>query len=83
VRLGDCGIVRTLSKASFSPDDWDAIIVGPGWGINQDRQAMLEMLLQQHTPLIIDADAIRLLLRLQKSKPKEMLPCILLLHRMC
>ncbi len=57
---GDLAIVRVLSQESFSPESWDAIVVGPGWGTDDGRRAVLERLLSADTALILDADAVRL-----------------------
>lgn len=62
--VGDTAIVRLLSEKTLSPEDWDAIVVGPGWGVDTTREEILERLLQSNTALILDADAIRLFARI-------------------
>lgn len=42
--------------------DYDALLIGPGWGRAQSNQALLEQLLNHNPPaLIIDADGLNLL----------------------
>ncbi len=53
---GDLAIVRVLSRNSFSPESWDAVVVGPGWGVAGEREAQLDSLLHSDTALVLDAD---------------------------
>lgn len=62
--VGDTAIVRVLSRETLSPEDWDAIVVGPGWGVDTGREEILERLLQSNTALVLDADAVRLFARI-------------------
>jgi NAD(P)H-hydrate epimerase len=48
------------------PGEWDpsrytAILVGPGWGLSEEKAACLDQLLSLPVPGVIDADAITLL----------------------
>lgn len=49
----------------------DAILVGPGWGRGKDRLNLLERLFRSKIPLVLDADALRLL----STDPKTALSC--------
>ncbi|HWR10883.1 MAG TPA: NAD(P)H-hydrate dehydratase [Rectinemataceae bacterium] len=53
-------IVKTLPE---KPDlgACDAILAGPGWGRGAERSTLLKALLESGIPLVLDADAIRLL----------------------
>ena len=43
------------------PPGVDALCIGPGWGVNDDTRALLDMLIAHGPPGVIDADAITLL----------------------
>jgi NAD(P)H-hydrate epimerase len=58
--VGDAAIVRVLSEKSFFPESWDAVVVGPGWGADEGREKVLDTLIHAETPLVLDADAVRL-----------------------
>ncbi len=58
--VGDAAIVRVYEDRDFSPESWDAIVAGPGWGTDVRRSATLRRLLASPTPLLLDADALRL-----------------------
>ncbi len=66
---GDLAIVRVLSQESFSPESWDAIVVGPGWGTDDGRRGVLERLLSADTALVLDADAVRLFAKIAGKAP--------------
>lgn len=57
---GDAAIVRVYSEEDFSPETWDAVVVGPGWGTDTRRRETLTRLLRGSTPLILDADAVHI-----------------------
>lgn len=61
--IGESAIVRVFSEDSFSSECWDVVIAGPGWGIDPGRERILDMLLQAHIPLVLDADGARLFAR--------------------
>ncbi|OQB95027.1 MAG: Bifunctional NAD(P)H-hydrate repair enzyme Nnr [Spirochaetes bacterium ADurb.Bin110] len=61
--IGENAIVRVFSKDSFSPECWDVVVAGPGWGINLERERILDMLFQADIPLVLDADGARLFAR--------------------
>jgi len=58
--VGDAAIVRAYKENDFSPENWDAIVAGPGWGTDARRSATLKRLLDAPKPLLLDADALRL-----------------------
>ncbi len=39
----------------------DALVIGPGWGIGDDRSGLLDALFSAGKPAVVDADALRLL----------------------
>lgn len=45
----------------FDADSWDAVLVGPGWGLDPERAVHLESLLRSGRPMVVDADGLRLL----------------------
>ena len=69
--LGDYAIVRVYSEDAFSSDDWDALVIGPGWGTEEKRKDQLARLLQSETPIILDADGIRLFAYLAEQYSKN------------
>lgn len=79
---GDLAIVRVLSQDSFSPESWDAVVVGPGWGVDGEREAQLDSLLHSDTALVLDADAVRLFARIAGKNPARFFraPVILTPH---
>jgi NAD(P)H-hydrate epimerase len=54
-------VVKPFSDTSASELICDAIVVGPGWGEDPGRKPLLESLLRQPIPLVVDAAAIRIL----------------------
>lgn len=61
--LGGAAIVRDLE--SLNPSDWDVIVAGCGWGMDPAcenvRMHVLQNVLAEGTPLVLDADGIRLM----------------------
>jgi NAD(P)H-hydrate epimerase len=54
------------SSLRYEAEDWDpsrysAVLVGPGWGLTEEKAAWLDSLLSLPLPGVIDADAITLL----------------------
>jgi NAD(P)H-hydrate epimerase len=47
---------------------FDALLVGPGWGLEESRERILAELLAARIPGVLDADGITLLARLLKEK---------------
>jgi len=43
------------------------VIAGPGWGTDPGRERILDMLLQAHIPLVLDADGARLFARMARA----------------
>jgi NAD(P)H-hydrate epimerase len=66
------------SETTFSSKDFDkiknfrcdCIVIGPGLGLDGDEINLLEKVLKLDVPLIIDADALRLLSRIDKYQTK-------------
>ncbi len=56
-----------LERASGIPDSWSrysAVLIGPGLGLNQESENLVNQVLESFTgPLLIDADGINLLVR--------------------
>src|SRR5208337_10184 len=48
-------------RDAWVPARYSAVLVGPGWGLREDKAAWLETLLAGSLPGVIDADAITLL----------------------
>ncbi len=46
---------------------YSALLVGPGWGLNEQRQETLKLLLKSKIPGVLDADGISLLARLKSD----------------
>ncbi len=72
--VGDAAIVRVYAEDDFSAEDWDAIVAGPGWGTDVRRSATLRRLLASMTPLILDADALRLYAKIAPDLLRGTLP---------
>jgi ADP-dependent NAD(P)H-hydrate dehydratase / NAD(P)H-hydrate epimerase len=68
------------SFGAFDAGSWDAILVGPGWGLSRERRAELASLLERGRPTVIDADALRLLKELLDSGFSASGPLILTPH---
>ena len=58
----------------------DAILAGPGWGRGKDRLNLLERLFESEIPLVLDADALRLLAAHPKKALSGKAPRILTPH---
>lgn len=69
--LGDYAIVRVYSDDTFSAEEWDALVIGPGWGIGEKREGQLARLLQSKTPIILDADGVRLFAHLAEQHSRN------------
>jgi NAD(P)H-hydrate epimerase len=52
--------------AGFEPARFSGLLVGPGWGLTDERLAWLEYLLSCRLPGVIDADGLGLLARLRE-----------------
>ena len=48
-------------KSDWEPSRYTALLVGPGWGLGDDRAAWLDSLFTLSIPGVIDADALTLL----------------------
>lgn len=58
----------------------DAILAGPGWGQGEDRLETLKLLLGLDIPLVLDADAIRILASHAELLRDMKAPCIVTPH---
>jgi NAD(P)H-hydrate epimerase len=56
---GGSAVVQT--EEGFDPGCCDAVLAGPGWGRGGGRALCLERLISSGLPLVLDADALRLL----------------------
>lgn len=56
---GGSAVVQT--EEGFDPGCCDAVLAGPGWGRGGGRALCLERLIASGLPLVLDADALRLL----------------------
>jgi ADP-dependent NAD(P)H-hydrate dehydratase / NAD(P)H-hydrate epimerase len=65
---------------AFDASAWDAMLIGPGWGLAPGRKAGLASLLERGRPTVIDADAVRLLKELLDSGFAAPGPLILTPH---
>jgi ADP-dependent NAD(P)H-hydrate dehydratase / NAD(P)H-hydrate epimerase len=65
---------------AFDAEAWDALLVGPGWGLSRERRAALAALLERGRPTVVDADALRLLKELLDSGFSLSAPLILTPH---
>lgn len=65
---GDRAIVRPYSEENFKPEEWDVVIVGPGWGRTAERKMQLERVLASDVALVLDADGLRLFANLAESR---------------
>lgn len=76
----ESAVVRPLGKDS-SMAYADAVLVGPGWGSGHDREELLQSLgTDPRRPLILDADAIRLLAARPLLRKVLVSPCALTPH---
>jgi NAD(P)H-hydrate epimerase len=57
-------IVKKESDFQAETSRFDAILAGPGWGQDVDRTPILRRLFDCELPLVLDADAIRILPRI-------------------
>ena len=71
-------IIRPESTAQAEISRQDAILAGPGWGRDASRKTLLSFLLDTELPLVLDADALRILHELESTKRKA--PLILTPH---
>jgi NAD(P)H-hydrate epimerase len=46
---------------------FDALAVGPGWGLSEQREKLLEALFESRLPGVLDADGISLLARMRRA----------------
>jgi NAD(P)H-hydrate epimerase len=72
-------IVKPLSGLDGIPA-CDAILAGPGWGREADRENLLAAILGSSTPAILDADALRLLAARPELASAAKAPCALTPH---
>ncbi|HOV93489.1 MAG TPA: NAD(P)H-hydrate dehydratase [Spirochaetales bacterium] len=66
------------SKSGLVP--YDTILAGPGWGLSQGRKAQLESILRTKVPLVLDADALRLIYGMEKLACERKYPLVLTPH---
>ena len=66
------------SKSDLVP--YDAILAGPGWGLSQRRKDNLESILRTEVPLVLDADALRLVYGMEKVACERSHPLVLTPH---
>jgi NAD(P)H-hydrate epimerase len=52
----------------FEPNRYSCLLVGPGWGLSEQRRELLEKLLHNPKPGVLDADGITLLAEILKTK---------------
>jgi len=64
----------------FNAESFDALLVGPGWGIHQARVSALAALLDSGRPTIVDADALRMLKESRALKTKPAAPLLMTPH---
>jgi NAD(P)H-hydrate epimerase len=57
-------MLRPREGGSPEVSRFDALLVGPGWGLNEQREAVLQALFKSRLPGVLDADGITLLARL-------------------
>ncbi len=67
-----------VSKSSHLP--YDTILAGPGWGLSQRRKEQLESILYAEVPLVLDADALRLIYGMEKVACQRKYPLVLTPH---
>jgi hydroxyethylthiazole kinase-like uncharacterized protein yjeF len=48
-------------------DRFDTLLIGPGWGVSEQRERILRQLLRTRLPGVLDADGISLLARMRQS----------------
>jgi len=76
----ESAVVRPLGKDSHS-EYADAVLAGPGWGRGQNREALLQRLgSDPRRPMVLDADAIRLLAGNPLLREHLASPCALTPH---
>ena len=56
-------VVRPLPGSALGLDGQDALVVGPGWGQSPEKARILAEILNSALPVVLDADALRLLPR--------------------
>lgn len=67
--------------ASFDPSVYDAITIGPGIGMGKGaRNALWKCLKQSDTPVVVDADAIRLLAAGKLASGEVLARCVFTPH---
>ncbi len=78
---GESFILRPWNAGTEIPD-CDVVLAGPGWGVTDDRISLLKTLgsLAAERPLILDADAIRLIARQPGLCSSISAPCVLTPH---
>jgi hydroxyethylthiazole kinase-like uncharacterized protein yjeF len=61
-------------RSGFDPGRFSALLVGPGWGVTEEKRKWLHYLLSLEIPGVIDADGLTLLGRSSSSvdRPKGM-----------
>lgn len=72
-------VVKPLSE-KMDMEKCDSILAGPGWGQQEDRLKTLKLLLGLDIPLILDADAIRILASHTELLSDAKAPCIVTPH---
>lgn len=75
----DSIIVRPLGDLR-DIDSNDAILAGPGWGISEERDALLRRLFDAGIPAVLDADALRILAARPGIAASIRAPCALTPH---
>jgi ADP-dependent NAD(P)H-hydrate dehydratase / NAD(P)H-hydrate epimerase len=65
---------------SLDASRYDAVLVGPGWGVDAKRLSELEALLELGLPMVIDADAIHLYRDIAASGRRHSAPIMLTPH---
>lgn len=75
----DSVIVKPLG-AKPETESCDAILVGPGWGRGEGRAETLKAILESNRPVILDADAIRLLAARPELAASMKAPCAITPH---
>jgi len=73
-------VVKPMTE-KLDMEKCDAILAGPGWGQGEDRLKTLKLLLGLDIPLVLDADAIRILASHTELLSDMKAPCILTPHQ--
>ena len=61
--------------------NFTAVLAGPGWGMDSETSALLSELLASAMPLVLDADALRMLAAADKAPPRQAgVPLVLTPH---